>query len=47
MLLASILALCQVVVIENIQPIERNGFFADTIWTSETYIGNAWFVKSL
>jgi len=31
---------------EAIQVIERNGFFADTILTSETYIGNVRFVKS-
>jgi len=33
--------------IENIQVIKRNGFSADTTWTSETYIGKARFVKSL
>ncbi len=33
--------------IETIQAIGRNDFFADTIWISETYIGNARFVKSL
>ena len=31
--------------IETIQVIERNKFYADTIWISETYIGNARFVK--
>ena len=47
MFLATIPLFRQPVIFETIQVIERNGFFSDTIWTSETYIGNAQFVKSL
>ena len=47
MFLATVPLSRQPVIFETIQAIERNRFFTDTIWTSETYIGNARFVKSL
>jgi hypothetical protein len=47
MFLATIPLSRQPVIFKTIQVIERNGMISDTIWTSETYIGNARFVKFL